>query len=303
MFVLKKENGLVATLDIKLKHMKNRTHGSIMARNKIQKKVLILFLIVIIQIVAASANAKNSFFDQSYRGWLWFEEKAQRGNSLKPTDKTKFSHPTKEEMQKARRDNEIFKEELDDLRAIMIRHPENLDYIRLYKKKEKLMLDGAMVLTNNFMMVNFLNPDIADQLNNPQNIYGRNIDKEEKKKSDFQKIKSLTSKVEIFVFRSGSCAHCHLLEKHLSSFAIKYGFQVEAVSEDGSDISYFKTYNNPEIIKQLKLNIMPTVIAITRDSKQRFELARGAVSIPDLEDKALLLVEILDNQEKGKINE
>ena len=48
---------------------------------------------------------------------------------------------------------------------------------------------------------------------------------------------------------------------------------------------------------------MPTVIAITRDSKQRFELARGAVSIPDLEDKALLLVEILDNQEKGKINE
>lgn len=263
-----------------------------------------LLLFIFFHLIASNANANSSFFDQSYRGWLWFEEKDQTHSvESKEKDRAKSRIPTKEEMKEARRQNEEFKEELDDLRAIMIRHPDNLDYIRLYKEKEKLMLDEAMVLTNNFMMVNFLNPDIADQLNNPQNIYGRNINKEEKKNSDFQRIKSLTNKVELFVFRNGSCGHCHLLEKHLNSFAIKYGFKVEAVSGDGSASSYFKTHNNREIIKELKLNIMPTVIVITNDSKQRFELARGAVSIPDLEDKALLLAELLDNQNKDRNDE
>lgn len=38
---------------------------------------------------------------------------------------------------------------------------------------------------------------------------------------------------------------------------------------------------------------MPTVIAVVNDTRERFELARGAVSIADLEDKALLLAKYL----------
>ena len=34
---------------------------------------------------------------------------------------------------------------------------------------------------------------------------------------------------------------------------------------------------------------MPTVIAVVNESRQRFELARGGVSVVDIEEKALLL--------------
>jgi thiol-disulfide isomerase/thioredoxin len=155
------------------------------------------------------------------------------------------------------------------------------------------MLGGAMVLARNFAMTNFLNPNLADQLKAPQNIYGRNVLKSEKKARDQQIIKSLAPKIELFVFREDNCAHCLLLEKHLHSFANKYGFNVEAVSKDESKSSYFKTHHNSAITKALNLSVMPTVIAVTKDSSMRFELARGAVSIPDLEDKALLLAEYL----------
>jgi hypothetical protein len=87
-----------------------------------------------------------------------------------------------------------------------------------------------------------------------------------------------------------------VLEKHLNSFANKYGFKVEAVAADNSNSKYFKTHNSPELIKQLNLTVMPTVIAVTKDSAMRFELARGAVSIPDLEDNALLLAKYLRNE-------
>jgi thiol-disulfide isomerase/thioredoxin len=251
-------------------------------------------ILVILQGFSLSADAGQDFFNQRYRGWLWFEENEQ----IKPDeDVSSKDVPSREEMKQAKLENERFKEELEDLRHMMIRYPDNLNYIRMYKEKEKQMLDGAMKLAKNFAMVNFLNPDIADQLKAPQNIYGRNVARDEKQQQESHIIKSLAGKVELFVFRQGGCAHCPLLEKHLNSFASRYGFKVEAVAQDNSSSDYFKTHNNPEIIRQLDLTVMPTVIAVTKDSAMRFELARGAVSIADLEDKAVLLAKFLHKQQ------
>jgi thiol-disulfide isomerase/thioredoxin len=254
---------------------------------------------MVILILTPLNSYGQNFFEQRYRGWLWFEENAQDESKDKDFKEKQQATvlPSKEEIEKAKLDNEQFKEELADLRHLIIRYPDNLNYIRLYKEKEKEMLDGAMRLAGNFAMVNFLRPDIADQLKNPQNIYGRNVAKSEKEERDRQIIKSLAAKVELFVFRQDSCSHCSILEKHLNSFAKKYGFKVEAVSQDNSASSYFKTHNNLAIIKELALTVMPTVIAVTKDSKMRFELARGAVSIPDLEDKALLLAKFLNSKQ------
>lgn len=254
---------------------------------------------VLIFVLLPEVSYGQNFFDQRYRGWLWFEENEQnRQEKNTHVTEEQSSFPTKAQMQQAKLENEEFKEELESLRHMMVRYPSNLNYIRLYKEKEKEMFDSAMLLATNFAMVNFLNPDIADQLKTPQNIYGRNIAKAHKEEVDRQTIKSLSSKIELFVFRQENCPHCPLLEKHLSSFAKKYGFKVEAVSLDNSTSSYFRTHNNPAIIKQLGLTVMPTVIAVTKDSSRRFELARGAVSIPDLEDKALLLAEFLSKQDR-----
>ncbi len=256
-------------------------------------------LIFVCCIPSISLAIRSDFFNERHRGWLWFEENHK--DSKKPKLQKNIDTPTQAQMQQAKRENEQFKEELENLRHLMIRYPQNLNYIRLYKEKEKQMLDGAMILAQNFAMVNFLNPDIPDQLKTPQNIYGRNVLRTKRKVAERQILKSLVSKIELFVFRQGSCPHCKVLEKHLNSFANKYGFKVEAVSADNSTSSYFKTHNNPKIIKALKLRVMPTVIAVTKDSKIRFELARGAVSIPDLEDKALLLDKYLKKYGKQSI--
>lgn len=253
--------------------------------------------VMLIFILIPSISYGQNFFDQRYRGWLWFEEKEDiRGSQTE--EQARSYIPTREQMKQAKHENEAFKEELEALRHMIVRYPSNLNYIFLYKEKEKQMLEGAMILARNFAMVNFLNPDIADQLKRPQNIYGRNVARDQKEVQDGQVIKSLSARVELFVFRQANCPHCPILEKHLNSFAKKYGFKVEAVSEDGSLSHYFKTHNNQALIKQLALTVMPTVIAVTKDSSMRFELARGAVSIPDLEDKALLLAEFLKNQHK-----
>ncbi len=266
-------------------------------------KLISKAIIMIVAIIPYSSYGQN-FFEQRYRGWLWFEEKAQDNSTdIRSEERATYRMPTEEQMRKAKLENEVFKEELENLRHMMVRHPDNLNYIRMYKEKEKQMLGGAMTLARNFAMVNFLNPGIADQLKTPQNIYGRNAAREQKELEDRSVIKSLSDKVELFVFRQANCPHCPILEKHLNSFASRYGFKVEAVAQDNSTSSYFKTHNNPAIIKQLRLSVMPTVIAVTKDSSMRFELARGAVSIPDLEDKALLLAEYLAKHQHKTMGE
>ena len=247
------------------------------------KAVMVLF--IFFQFIAATANAKENFFEQRYRGWLWFDENVKEQEEFTEENQA----PTLAQMEQAKKENEEFSRELDLLKHLAIRHPNNLEYIKLYKLKEKEMMDNAQVLGLNWIMANFLNPDIVDELKNPQNIYGRDIRNQQQENDDKATLQELATKVELFVFRQDNCLHCTTLEKHLNSFTTKYGFKIEAISPDHSKSSFFKTHTSPELIQALGLEIMPTVIAVVNESRQRFELARGGVSVVDIEEKALLL--------------
>jgi hypothetical protein len=246
-------------------------------------------LFISLQLIAVNAQARENFFEQRYRGWLWFDENAKEQEELTEENQA----PTIAQMEQAKKENEEFSKELELLKHLAIRHPNNLEYIKLYKLKEKEMMDNAEVLGLNWLMANFLNPDIVDELKNPQNIYGRDIRNQQQQADDRATLLELATKVELFVFRQDNCPHCPTLEKHLNSFATKYGFKVEAISPDHSRSQYYKTHTSPELIEKLGLKIMPTVIAVVNESRQRFELARGGVSISGLEKKALLLAKHL----------
>jgi conjugal transfer pilus assembly protein TraF len=251
------------------------------------KTLAILF--ISFQLIAITVDAQGNFFEQRYRGWLWFDEKVREQEEIVEENQA----PTIAQMEQAKKENEEFAKELDLLKHLAIRHPGNLEYIKLYKLKEKEMMDNAQTLGLNWLMANFLNPDIVDELKNPQNIYGRDIRNQQQQDEDKATLNELATKVELFVFRQDGCPHCPTLEKHLSTFATKYGFKVEAISPDNSRSRYYKTHSSPELIKALGLEIMPTVIAVVNDTRQRFELARGSVSIVDMEEKALLLAKHL----------
>lgn len=243
---------------------------------------------------------KKNFFGERYRGWLWFDRREIDDEQLRRKENKEDKMPSLEEMEQAEMENKKFTRELELLRQMMIRYPENIDYVVLYKKKEKEMQNRAGILGINWAIANFKNPDLVDELENPVNMYGRAIKRDEQKRLENERLRKVAKKVDLFVFRKGGCPYCPDLEKHLFSFANRYGFKVEAVSPDNSNSSYFETNHSLEMVKALGLEIMPTVIAIVKDTRERYELARGAVSVADLEEKALLLEKIVFEQEKAK---
>ncbi|NRB10199.1 MAG: conjugal transfer protein TraF [Rickettsiaceae bacterium] len=254
----------------------------------------LLFMVKVVDASNKNINKKRDFYQQRYRGWLWFEDKEKK--LAKQQKELIISKKVKEELAgvQARKDIEQFKEELARLKYMMLRYPNNINHVLRYKQKEAIMLNNALLLAETTRMVNFLNPNLNDELANPLNLYGRRIKQEIDTAKQKQILIKLAKEVELFLFFSNRCPYCMTLNKHLAFFAKKYNFKVEAISLDGSINKYFKTYHDKALAKALKLEVMPTVIAVTKDSKIRFELARGAVSISDLEEKSLLLAKKLE---------
>lgn len=240
-----------------------------------------------------------NFYEQRYRGWLWFEDKEKLDTLKEEQEKLVAKEKKEEEYVTARKEVEQFSKELEELKFMMIRYPENLEHARKYKEKEAEMLDNSLKLAQTFRMVNFLHPDGVDLIDNPTNLYGRRIKEEMEQKETSRKLTELSTKVELFVFFSSSCQFCQALEPVLDSFATKYGFKVEAVSLDGSNSKFFKTHQDKELATMLNLQKAPTVVLVTNDSKIRFELIRGAASMSELEEAGIMASDYLSNIEQS----
>ena len=163
------------------------------------------------------------------------------------------------------------------------------------------MLASSLKLADTFRMVNFLYPETINLIDNPVNLYGRRIKEDIAQHAVAEKIKDLSARIELFLFFSSTCPYCQALEPALNTFAQKYGFKVEAVSLDGSKSKYFKTHQDQGLAQNLNLQRTPTIVAVTNDSKTRFELIRGMVSIPELEEAAVLANEYLNNIELNNV--
>jgi conjugal transfer pilus assembly protein TraF len=259
--------------------------------------IKILMFLVLVPITCYG----QGFFEQRYRGWLWFEEKERLAKEQ--LEEQLAEEDKKEEYAKARAEVEQFAKELEELKFMMIRYPENIEHVFAYRKKEGEMLDNALKLADTSRMVNFLYPNLFNHIDNPINLYGKRIKEEIDQTNQTQKITELAGKIELFLFFANSCKYCQVLEPILNDFAKKYGFKVEAVSLDGGVSKYFKTHQDKDgsIARLLNLQKTPTIVAVTNDSLLRFELIRGVASVPELEEASLLAIDYLDNQDKLKM--
>jgi hypothetical protein len=139
-----------------------------------ENKILIT-LFIFFQLIAANANAKGGFFEQSnqYKGFYWFEREQKPSQN----NKQEYQMPTAEE---AAASIEARKKTLDDARNQMVAVGFDQDAplsakrqaVINYKKLEMGMWDGALSLVDASDMANFTNPEIADNQTQPTNVFG-----------------------------------------------------------------------------------------------------------------------------------
>jgi conjugal transfer pilus assembly protein TraF len=248
------------------------------------KNKTLISLFIFFQLVASTANANQNFFEQRYRGWLWFENKEKAPADSPRNQNNQASDITPLE---AKEEIEQFAKELEELKFMMLARP-SPENVKAYRDKEKQMWDQADDLHEAWDMANLLYPEQRDLINNPVNVHGVKAKRAMQEEQNTQKIKALAKDFDLVLFFSDSCKYCALLSPVLKNFGEQYGFHIDAISATGSKHEYFKTANAPELIDRLGITAFPTVIAVSHDSKTAFELIRGYVSASELEEYSLL---------------
>lgn len=263
------------------------------------KLVIGLETLVILLICNSSfaANPAISFFDQRYRGWLWFENKTTIHNNTAQTSGINQAKQNDDiTPAQAKAEVEQFARELEALKFMMLARP-TVENVKAYRDKEKLMWQQAETLHDSWDMANLLYPEQRDLINNPVNVHGVKAKREMVLADNAEQIKKFAQSFDLVLFFSSTCKYCQLLSPVLKAFGERYGFNIDAISSDHTSHEYFKTVDAPGLVERLGITAFPTVIAVSHDSKTAFELIRGYVSQSELEDYSMLAIKYLESSE------
>jgi hypothetical protein len=103
-----------------------------------------MFLLIGLTVLPSGALAEPGFFEQRYRGWLWFEEREERSNS-KPYSGAKGNEVLDEEItvEEAKGEVESIIKELEDLRYVYLARP-NFRTQKAYRDKLGEIMDRGI---------------------------------------------------------------------------------------------------------------------------------------------------------------
>jgi conjugal transfer pilus assembly protein TraF len=240
--------------------------------------------------------AKPSFYDERYRGWLWYEEKKPLATPVVQEQERKDDITPAQ----AKAEIEQFAKELEELKFMMLARP-TPENVKIYREKERAMWEHALTLHDAWDMAKLLYPEQMDLINNPLNVHAVKVKRELESNKGDELIKEFAKKFDLVLFFNPDCKYCQLLSPVLKSFGEEYGFNIEAISNNGSKHEYFRTEHRPELLEKLGIAAFPTVIAVSHDSKTALELIRGYVSISELKEHTLLAIKYLKAQGKQQV--
>jgi thiol-disulfide isomerase/thioredoxin len=257
------------------------------------KTTFITALTILLSGTISNAFARDiSFYDgaNKHKGFYWFEEEKARQNKQAENLETTFESLSPSEAIKNMEERKV---KLAQSRAVMMElsyrnapREEIYKAVKNYKILEKEMRDSGMALASAWEMVNFTNPEIIDQINNPVNVPANKVKREYEGKQKAFKIRNFADKYDLVLFENPTCPYCQAFKPVLGHFVSVYGFKLDIVG------------NNPEhiqLINMLKIEAAPTLVAVSTDGQDAFELARSFLTLSELEQQVMFATELLEN--------
>lgn len=258
--------------------------------------------IILIFFAHESFAANGSFYNQDnmYRGFYWFEEpeisKQGKKKDILTNDKQLLKNMTPAF---AKMRIEERKKRLNEAKAMMLEYafsdasPEVIyEHIRKYKELESQMFNGSIRLGKASQVVAFTNPEIADQINNPINALGNKIRRKQEEDERKQKIAEFVGKYDLVLFEKIGCPYCREFGPIFERFTSLYGFTYEK--------TYLSAEKNKALLARLAVDGAPTVVAVSKDGSDAFELTRGVVTISEIEEMTSIAMDYLDEHLQAK---
>lgn len=248
-----------------------------------------LYLIIVICYNITSVLAAENFFNKSnqYKGFYWFEEIENQFKNKEQIVDFDLSQAAQ-----ASQNIELRKKQLDDARNLMLEMsfqsspPKELyKAIRHYKELENQMRDSGIRLSSAWEIVNVIYPSLIDRINNPVNAGANKLKRFQERKKKLSQIQEFALGFDLVLFQHPDDHYCKAFKPILEHFIDQHGLSLDIVDD-------FNQYR--DLIRKLSIKNIPTLIAVSKDGTQAFELIRGMSTLSELENNTSTAMELIN---------
>ena len=189
----------------------------------------------------------------------------------------------------------IFSKALEEAKAKAVLRP-SFENVSLYKALQEKAIDHATDFSKMWLFVNLIEGGLRPE-DNTDNQFRKLYDAQEERRLDHT-IRQAAKSYGLFFFFKKACPYCHRFAPIVKLFADRYGFEVKAVSQEGSTLPEF-----PQSVKDQGIgnvlnpeHVFPSLFLAHPKTYTVMPLAWGMVS----EDQLRLNIKhLLNGTQKG----
>ena len=228
------------------------------------------------------SNGHAGYIERKAEGWHFYEPMAI------PQEKEEENSPPSPQAPEERL--KAFKAEVERLKQVAVMEP-TFENVKSYMVIQKELMDKSAAFTSKWMEVVFTTPELDYSIKHPTSQSARHVYLDQKKQSMDQAVSRLAQSHGLFFFFSNSCAYCKKFAPIVKAFAQKYGWEVMAISTDGSTLPEFPdaVMDNGTAAK-LGVEFVPTLLAVNPQTEEVFPLSHGMSSQEQILDRIRVLI-------------
>lgn len=255
-------------------------HCSILVKPSLANKAL-RFLLLPLLIYLPALSSADSFFNEHARGWFWYQEPSEKiEDKLVP-----LKEPSPTEQMK------VYQKKIEDSLNLAILHPTE-ENLKTYAQNYFDVINKGQRFTDAYQMMLLRNPGFDYSLQFPINPLAQQIYEQQKEVNLQTAIQNFAKSHGFFFFFSGDCQYCHIFAPIVKNFAQKHNISVLAISMNQEKLKEFpNAVNDNGAARLFRVTALPSLFAVNPKSKEVIPIANGALSLNQLEENVLRVVE------------
>jgi conjugal transfer pilus assembly protein TraF len=210
----------------------------------------------------ASSSSQSTFWDDSRRGWHFYEDPPvdlPAPPPARPTLERPAPQPTAKRAPELA-EFERLQKQVEEFRNIAIMNPTEAN-VRRYMELESRVVARASLFADVAQRVAWVTPDLDPTLQGrPVNAKALEVFDENQSQTRAKSVADLGRDHVLFFFFRSDCPYCHAFSPTLASFEARYGIRVVPISVDGGGLPAFPEYRNDNgIAKTLQVSQVPAL--------------------------------------------
>ncbi|MBP6103528.1 MAG: conjugal transfer protein TraF [Gammaproteobacteria bacterium] len=251
-------------------------------------------LLMVLGFFLGSSVCTASFFEEHQEGWFWYE-------SLEPPPKPKVKPPSPS-IESFLRLNpteamQAYQAKIQDSLNLAILHPTEAN-LKAYARYYFQTMNRAQTFTDAYQRMLLNHPVFDYSLDFPISTPAHQVYLKNQKRHEQKMIQDFAKHQGLFFFFSSHCEYCKVFAPIVKAFAEQYGVSILAISMDGQGLAEFPQFLPDNGASQaLKVQRLPSLLAINPKTNVVTVLATGAISQTQLEENILRFLKTIDTQE------